>query len=68
MSSGDTQPAQLAMFDALPYYDNDLEQFPALRQKVEQELAREGKPPETLHPRVPPAIELFVVRALDVSF
>ncbi|EIN13609.1 breast carcinoma amplified sequence 2 [Punctularia strigosozonata HHB-11173 SS5] len=60
MSSDELQPAQPAIFDALPYYDNELEQFPALRQKVEQELAREGKPPETLHPRVPPPVELFV--------
>jgi hypothetical protein len=51
------------IFDSLPYYDDDLEKFPILRQKVEQELAREPKPPQTLHPRVPPPVTLFAVRA-----
>ena len=50
-----------AIFDALPYYDNDLEVHPDLRSKVENELAREGKPPTTLHPKVPPPIDLFSV-------
>jgi len=50
-----------AIFDALPYYDNDLEVRPDLRSKVERELAREGKPPTTLHPKVPPPIDLFSV-------
>ena len=50
-----------AIFDALPYYDNDLEVHPELRSKVEKELAREGKPPTTLHPKVPPPIDLFSV-------
>lgn len=50
------------IFDSLPYYDNDLEQFPLLKQKVEQELARVPKPPQTLHPRVPPPYKLFAVR------
>ena len=49
------------IFDALPYYDNDLEVHPDLRSKVEKELAREGKPPTTLHPKVPPPIDLFSV-------
>ena len=50
-----------AIFDALPYYDNDLEVHPDLKPKVEKELAREGKPPTTLHPKVPPPIDLFSV-------
>lgn len=50
-----------AIFDALPYYDNDLEVHPELRVKVEKELAREGKPPATLHPKVPPPIDPFSV-------
>jgi len=50
-----------AIFDALPYYDNDLEVHPDLRSKVEKELAREGKPPTALHPKVPPPIDLFSV-------
>ncbi|KAG6897925.1 hypothetical protein C0992_009077 [Termitomyces sp. T32_za158] len=47
------------IFDSLPYYDDDLQKFPELKLKVEQELAREPKPPSTLHPRVPPSLELF---------
>ncbi|KAG6869188.1 hypothetical protein C0993_012287 [Termitomyces sp. T159_Od127] len=47
------------IFDSLPYYDDDLQKFPDLKLKVEQELAREPKPPSTLHPRVPPSLELF---------
>jgi len=50
------------IFDSLPYYDDDLEKFPILKQKVEQELAREPKPPQTLHPRAPPTVTLFAVR------
>ena len=50
-----------AIFDALPYYDDDLEVHPELRVKVEKELVREGKPPTTLHPKVPPPIDLFSV-------
>ena len=50
-----------AIFDALPYYDNDLEVYPELKAKVEKELAREGKPPTVLHPNVPPPISLFSV-------
>lgn len=53
-----------AVFDALPYYDNDLEVHPELKAKVEKELAREGKPPTTLHPKVPPPINLFSQRPL----
>jgi hypothetical protein len=54
--------SQDEIFDSLPYYDDDLQKFPILKQKVEQELARQPKPPSTLHPRVPPPFELFSVR------
>ncbi|KAL0950848.1 hypothetical protein HGRIS_007606 [Hohenbuehelia grisea] len=57
MAEHDSPPLEL--FDSLPYYDNDLEQYPELKKKVEQELARAGKPPTTLHPRVPPPHKLF---------
>jgi len=49
------------IFDSLPYYDDDLQKFPHLRERVEQELARELNAPQTLHPRVPPPVELFAV-------
>ena len=63
MSSGTNGTAQPAMiFDSLPYYDNELEQYPILKEKVERELAREGRPPQTLHPKVPPEPTLFAVR------
>jgi hypothetical protein len=64
MSSAETetQAPPIEIFDSLPYYDNDLEQYPLLKLKVEQELAREPKPPQTLHPRVPLAPKLFAVR------
>ncbi|KAF4572668.1 hypothetical protein EYR36_007178 [Pleurotus pulmonarius] len=52
------------LLDSLPYYDNDLDTHPDLRQKVEQELARAGKPPTTLHPRVPPPVTLFAKNPL----
>lgn len=55
------------IFDSLPYYDDDLQKFPLLKQKVEQELARQPKPPTTLHPRVPPAFEPFAVREQDAK-
>ncbi|KAF7319989.1 hypothetical protein MKEN_00782800 [Mycena kentingensis (nom. inval.)] len=48
-----------SLLDSLPYYDDDLERFPGLRSKVDREFTREGKPPTTLHPNVPPAISLF---------
>ncbi|KAL7285711.1 breast carcinoma amplified sequence 2 [Trametes coccinea BRFM310] len=57
VTNGDSQPP--IVFDSLPYYDNELEQYPILKEKVERELAREGKPPQTLHPKVPPAPTLF---------
>jgi len=56
--SSDEQRGEI--FDSLPYYDNDLELFPILKQKVESELAREPKPPATFHPRVPPPARLFI--------
>ncbi|KAJ6604317.1 breast carcinoma amplified sequence 2, partial [Mycena vulgaris] len=52
------------LLDALPYYDNDLEQYPWLREKVDREFAREPKPPTTLHPRVPPPYQLFTKHPL----
>ncbi|KAI9066663.1 breast carcinoma amplified sequence 2 [Trametes sanguinea] len=57
VTNGDSQSP--IVFDSLPYYDNELEQYPILKEKVERELAREGKPPQTLHPKVPPAPTLF---------
>jgi hypothetical protein len=55
------RPAPL--FDSLPYYDNDLETHPILREKVQHEVAVETQKThqEVLHPRVPPPIDLFVV-------
>ena len=62
-SNGAEVQEQHEIFDALPYYDNDLDVHPALKKKVEAELARENRlnPTGTLHPKVPPAIELFAV-------
>ena len=56
---------QTVAFDSLPYYDNDLEQYPILKEKVEKELAREPKPPQAMHPLVPPPLELFKVRVVS---
>lgn len=50
------------IFDSLPYYDDDLEKYPHLKQLVEQELAKEARPTQTLHPKVPPPVTLFAVR------
>ncbi|THH11804.1 hypothetical protein EW145_g409 [Phellinidium pouzarii] len=64
MSNETEQPE---IFDSLPYYDNDLDVHPALKQKVEAELARENKQnpqAQTLHPKVPPPIELFMSNPL----
>jgi hypothetical protein len=58
-------PQQIEIFDSLPYYDNDLQNYPQLKEKVDQELARQPKPPSTIHPRVPPPYELFAVREQD---
>ncbi|THV07578.1 breast carcinoma amplified sequence 2 [Dendrothele bispora CBS 962.96] len=61
-SDSTTQPVEI--FDSLPYYDNDLEEDPTLREKVEHELARHRKNPTTLHPRVPPPYQLFTKNPL----
>lgn len=62
MASDTTASAATPIFDSLPYYDDDLQKYPHLKEKVDQELARELKAPQTLHPRVPPPVELFAVR------
>ena len=49
------------IFDSLPYFDNDLEILPNLQKKVDQELSRELKQQQGLHPLVPPPFELFSV-------
>ncbi|TCD70077.1 hypothetical protein EIP91_005059 [Steccherinum ochraceum] len=61
MSSEDSQTQQgSAIFDSLPYYDNDLERDPSLKDKAERLIAKElGTQPEALHPRVPPPITSF---------
>ncbi|OCB85240.1 breast carcinoma amplified sequence 2 [Sanghuangporus baumii] len=60
MSFGTDDDQQLEIFDSLPYYDNDLDVHPTLKQKVEAELAGESRNiPQTLHPKVPPPLELF---------
>ncbi|KAE9410769.1 breast carcinoma amplified sequence 2 [Gymnopus androsaceus JB14] len=61
MSEPETLPE---IFDSLPYYDDDLSKFPFLKEKVEQEFARQPKPPTTLHPRVPPPYQLFTKNPL----
>ncbi len=50
-----------AIFDSLPYYDNDLERDPTLKEKAERLIARELKPQKELHPKVPPPLNLFSV-------
>jgi pre-mRNA-splicing factor SPF27 len=52
------------IYDSLPYYDNDLEQYPNLKEVVEREFATVSKPPTTLHPKVPPEALLFTVRQI----
>ncbi|KAJ7462712.1 breast carcinoma amplified sequence 2 [Mycena galericulata] len=52
------------LLESLPYYDNDLDQFPWLKEKVDREFARQPKPPTTLHPRVPPEYQLFTKNPL----
>ncbi|KAJ7597635.1 Pre-mRNA-splicing factor SPF27 [Mycena floridula] len=52
------------IFDSLPYYDNDIDISPLLKQKVEQELGRQLKPPAGLHPNIPPPFELFTKNPL----
>ncbi|TFY82064.1 hypothetical protein EWM64_g1944 [Hericium alpestre] len=58
--ASDEQPTSY-FFDSLPYYDNDLELHPVLRERVQHELAVETQKlqSEALHPRIPPAVELF---------
>lgn len=57
-----------AIVDSLPYYDNDLERDPTLKDRAEKLIQRElQKPPQELHPRVPPPPTLFAVRAHAVS-
>lgn len=53
--------ASQIIFDSLPYFDNELEQFPGLREKVEKELAKELDQGKLMHPRVPPSPKLFAV-------
>ncbi|KAI0702471.1 breast carcinoma amplified sequence 2 [Cytidiella melzeri] len=63
--SGEEQQSQgPAIFDSLPYYDNDLERDPSLKEKAERLIARELKPHKELHPRVPPPLELFAKNPL----
>ncbi|PPQ63505.1 hypothetical protein CVT24_004733 [Panaeolus cyanescens] len=49
------------LFDSLPYYDDDLQKYPELRQKVDQELTREQQKGSTdvPHPRLSPPVTLF---------
>ncbi|KAI0815293.1 breast carcinoma amplified sequence 2 [Irpex lacteus] len=47
------------IFDSLPYYDNDLERDPTLKEKAERLIARELKTQKELHPKVPPPLNLF---------
>ncbi|KAI0034940.1 breast carcinoma amplified sequence 2 [Vararia minispora EC-137] len=56
-------------FDALPYYDDDLERFPILRERVQHEIAVEVQKlqqvhGDRLHPHVPPDLDLFKEHAL----
>lgn len=64
MSIDSETQQQPGILDSLPYYDNDLEIIPALRQKVDAEIAREQRTnsQQALHPKVPPPVELFTVR------
>ena len=64
MSVEDQTEQGPAIFDSLPYYDNDLERDPSLKEKAERLIAREMKPQQGLHPRVPPPITLFAVCVL----
>lgn len=54
------------IYDSLPYYDNDLEKYPNLKEVVDKEFARVPKPPTSLHPKVPPEVNLFAVSLLTV--
>ncbi|KAH8100514.1 breast carcinoma amplified sequence 2 [Cristinia sonorae] len=63
--SSDPEPSRAsAIFDSLPYYDNDYERDPTLKDKAEKLIAKELanlKPQQQsqLHPRVPPPITIF---------
>ncbi|EKM60864.1 uncharacterized protein PHACADRAFT_247062 [Phanerochaete carnosa HHB-10118-sp] len=49
-----------AVIDSLPYYDNDLERDPSLKERAEKLIQKElGKEVQSLHPRVPPPPTLF---------
>ena len=66
--STDSAPA---FFDALPYYDDDLERFPILRERVHHEIAVEvqrlqQEHSDRLHPHVPPDLDLFRVSYASV--
>ncbi|KAK2462060.1 hypothetical protein APHAL10511_006523 [Amanita phalloides] len=53
------------LLDSLPYYDDDLQKYPILKEKVDYELSKEGKPPSGLHPRVQQQpVELFTKNPL----
>ncbi|KAI0786054.1 breast carcinoma amplified sequence 2 [Abortiporus biennis] len=60
MSANSSEAAQTTgIFDSLPYYDNDLEQDPSLKERAEKLIAKEIKPQQALHPKVPPPVSLF---------
>lgn len=56
------------IFDSLPYFDNDLDTYPHLRVKVDEELQREQAKTKNaekgLHPKIGEAFLLFKVRIL----
>jgi hypothetical protein len=58
-----------AIIDSLPYYDNDLERDPSLKERAEKLIQRELKQQQQqgLHPRVPPPPTLFAVRTHSCS-
>jgi Breast carcinoma amplified sequence 2 (BCAS2) len=53
------------IYDSLPYYDNELEKHPELKEIVEKEFAKAPKLPTTLHPKVPPEPNLFAVKSFS---
>lgn len=64
MSIEETETTQAPIiFDSLPYYDNEFERDPTLKDRAEKLIAREGTSKQGLHPRVPPPVTLFSVRA-----
>ncbi len=66
--SAETDAPLVEIFDSLPYYDDDLQKYPYLREKVEQELARELKASQTLHPRVPRPKKCLLFVSTSVYF